>query len=75
MAALAQIKLTKRQRNFMQAIAAEGDEGLDPWEMERGILRSHEIKPLIDGDLIAFDPSIDRWFLTTEGNVIVGATS
>lgn len=65
------IKLTARQRKFLELASAP--EGLCPWDMppRSPMLRSHEIVPLIDASLCAFSAEFDVWVTTPSGKAAI----
>lgn len=62
------MKLTARQRKFMELCARDG--GVIPWDMPKGspILKDHEINPLTDARLISYREKCSAWFTTAKGN-------
>ena len=67
------IKITARQRKFLEL--ASDPEGLCPWDMppRSPILRSHEIVPLIDAALCVFSKEFDVWVTTPSGKGAIRA--
>lgn len=68
------MKLTARQRKFLQLASEKG--GLCPWNMPKGSpwMKGNELRPLETENLVAYSEGLDSWIATPKGRVMLTNT-